>query len=452
MDSARSGGTPHRGPVLTDAQRLDWLRLIRSENIGPRTFRALVNRFGGAGAALAALPEVARSTGRILRICTIAEAEREFAMARAAGIRFVAMGEPDYPAALQAIDTAPPVLAVRGEGAILHRPAVAIVGSRNASAIGLTFAARLARELGEAGYAVVSGLARGIDTACHRASLESGTIAVLAGGHDNVYPPQNRPLLESLLGTGAAVSETPLTWEARGRDFPRRNRIVSGLSLGTIVVEAARKSGSLITARFALEQGREVFAVPGSPLDPRADGTNDLIRQGATLCASARHVIDALAPLLAGTTEPRFEGFESEGRHDEDEPLWDELPFAGVAPAPQAPVRGAAFGNGFGEPAGGPETDASRPEVETGPANQPPLSHTPSPNDENGSASPARRIHDLLGTTPIAIDDLARLGQISIREVNLILMDLELAGRLNRHGGNTVSLISARSDLTDISR
>jgi DNA processing protein len=286
------------GPRLTDAQRLDWLRLIRSENVGPRTFRALVNQFGGAGAALAALPDLARRGGRpALKVATRAGAEREMAGLARLGARLIALGEPDYPRPLQVIEGAPPLLAVRGDPAVLARPAVAIVGSRNASAAGLTFTERLGRGLGDAGLVIVSGLARGIDTRAHRAALRTGTIAVLAGGLDRIYPPDNEGLLARIVDEGgAALTEMPLGWEARGRDFPRRNRLVSGLSYGVVVVEAARRSGSLITARYALKQGREVLAVPGSPLDPRADGTNDLIREGATLCAAPEHVLAAVEP------------------------------------------------------------------------------------------------------------------------------------------------------------
>jgi len=229
------------GIVLTDRQRLDWLRLIRSESIGPRTFRSLMNRFGGAAAALDALPDLARQAGRHIRICTMAEAEREFDGMCRFGARLIALGEAGYPQPLQAIDSAPPLLSVLGRTDALLRPCVALVGSRNASAAGLKFTARLARELGEAGFVVVSGLARGIDTAAHEASLATGTVAVLAGGLDKVYPPQNLPLLQRLVEEGAAISEMPLGLAPRGRDFPRRNRLVSGLSFGTVVVEAARK-------------------------------------------------------------------------------------------------------------------------------------------------------------------------------------------------------------------
>jgi DNA processing protein len=263
-----------QGVRLTDEQRLDWLRLIRSPNVGPRTFRTLVNHFGGARAALEALPSLARrgGAGGATQVCSRADAEREIAAAEKLGVALVALGEPGYPPRLQMIDDAPPLVAIRGQAAAFALPMVAVVGSRNASGAGMKFTQRIARELGEAGFAVVSGLARGIDAAAHRASLATGTIAVLAGGHDRVYPAEHMELLDDILSAGAALSEMPLGWEPRGRDFPRRNRLISGLSLGVVIVEAAKRSGSLITARFALEQGREVFAVPGSPLDPRAEG------------------------------------------------------------------------------------------------------------------------------------------------------------------------------------
>src|SRR5215213_9687166 len=389
---------------LTEEQRLDWLRLIRPESVGPRTFRALVNKYGGAGAALEALPDLARQGGRrALKVTTRSEAERELAAATRMGVRFVAMGEPDYPKTLQAIDTAPPLIAVRGAGPVLSRPAVAIVGSRNASASGLTFAERLARQLGEAGYVVVSGLARGIDTKAHKATLETGTVAVLAGGHDRIYPAQNEPLLQAIVEQGGAViSEMPMDWEPRGRDFPRRNRIVSGLSYGVVVVEAARRSGSLITARFALEQGREVFAVPGSPLDPRAEGTNDLIREGATLCAGAEHVTSVLEPLIA--SGPRLDRGAEEPHHAIGvEELWDELDLPDIARAPVQPVI----------------PDAGRVE-----------------ETEEGGVE----LITFLRPSPVAIDDLVRQSGLSIRNVQMALLELEIAGRLERHGGNAVSL------------
>jgi DNA processing protein len=394
--------------ILTDEQRLDWLRLIRSENVGPRTFRALINQYGGAAAALEALPDLARRGGRLmLKVCSRAEAEKEIAAAFRLGVRFIAMGEPDYPKTLQAIDTAPPLIAIRGSADILARPSVAIVGSRNASASGLTFAERLARQLGEAGYAVVSGLARGIDTKAHKASLESGTAAVLAGGHDRIYPAQNEPLLHAIVEQGGVVvSEMPMGWEPRGRDFPRRNRIVSGLSYGVVVVEAARRSGSLITARFALEQGREVFAVPGSPLDPRAEGTNDLIRDGATLCAGIEHVTSVLEPLIA--SGPRLDRSAEEPHYAlGSEELWDELDLPDIVKAPVRPVM----------PDAGLDEETAEGEAD---------------------------LIAFLGPSPIAIDDLVRQSGLSIRNVQMALLELEIAGRLERHGGNVVSLIVGR--------
>ena len=253
----------------------------------------------GVRAALNALPELARRGGakRPIRIASAEEIEKELVAARKLGVRFVALGEPDYPPALQEIDSAPPILALRGRAEALRKAAVAIVGSRNASAAGLTFAERLARCLGQAGYVIVLWARAGIDQRAHVASLETGAVGVLAGGHGKPYPSEAVPLMERMVEAGAVLSEMPIEWEPRGRDFPRRNRIVSGLALGVVVVEAARGSGSLITARFALEQNRQIFAVPGSPLDPRAHGTNDLLKQGASICTAPEDVLTALEPV-----------------------------------------------------------------------------------------------------------------------------------------------------------
>jgi DNA processing protein len=370
------------GVPLTDEERIDWLRLIRSENVGPRTFRALVNQFGGARAALAALPGLARRGGASgsARICSRAEAEREIKAASATGVCFLALGEPGYPWRLAMIDDPPPLIAVRGHLAILERPMIGVVGARNASAAGIKLAGRLAHELGEAGLAVVSGLARGIDAAAHRASLATGTVAVLAGGHSRIYPPEHVELAGAILANGVAVSEMPFDWEPRAHDFPRRNRLISGLAVGVLVIEAARRSGSLITTRLALEQGREVFAVPGSPLDPRAEGSNSLLKQGATLVTEAEDVIAVLRPILGQPLERSME-----------EP----------APAPIAPPPPAA------EPG----------------------------TDERG------RIVELLGPTPVSIDDLVRLAGRSPAVVRIVLLELEVAGRLQRHGGGLVSLV-----------
>jgi DNA processing protein len=396
--------------ALTDEQRLDWLRLIRSERVGPRTFRALVNQFGGARAALEALPDLARRAGRLtIKVASRAEAEREFENLARLGARLVAQGESDYPRPLLAVDTSPPLIALRGSAEALNRPTVAIVGSRNASAAGGAFAERLAAELGQESYVIVSGLARGIDSRAHRAALASGTVAVLAGGHDRVYPAENLPLLERIVAEGgAAVSEMPVGWEPRGRDFPRRNRIVSGLSYGVVVVEAARRSGSLITARFALEQGREVFAVPGSPLDPRAEGTNDLIRGGATLCSAAEHVTSVLAPLIRRPAEevlsaPTSGSYrEPVGVYGRDEELWDELDLTGTPPVPRL---------SFDEPGVEPsaqETDRDR-------------------------------VFALLGASPVSADEVARQADLPIRTVQTILVELDMEGLVERHPGQGVS-------------
>jgi DNA processing protein len=361
---------------LTDAQRVDRLRLIRSDNVGPRTFRSLVNHFGSARAALERLPDLARRGGaaRPGRICSEEDATAELAASKQLSVSLLAPGEAGYPPRLAMLDDAPPLLGVRGTLEVLMRPIIAIVGSRNASGAGLKFAGTLARDLSDAGFVIASGLARGIDQAAHRASLIGGTVAVLAGGHDRIYPPEHEALLAELIESGgAAISEMPLGHVPRARDFPRRNRLISGAALGVVVVEAAHRSGSLITARIAAEQGREVFAVPGSPLDPRAAGTNDLIKQGATLTTEAADVINAVEPIM------------------------------------------------------GRPTELSEPDDE-------PLAYDP-------DASDRARIIGLLGPSPIGLDDLIRMAGTSPAIVRTVLLELELAGRLERHGGGLVSLI-----------
>jgi DNA processing protein len=362
---------------LTDAQRIDWLRLIRSDNVGPRTFRSLINHFGSAHAGLERLPDLARRGGaaRPGRICSEEDARAELVASKRHGVSLVAPGEAGYPPRLATLDDAPPLLGVRGAQDVLMRPMIAIVGSRNASGAGLKFAATLARDLSEAGFVIVSGLARGIDQAAHRASLDGGTVAVLAGGHDKIYPPEHEDLLAAMLKNGGAISEMPLGHVPRARDFPRRNRLISGAAVGVVVVEAAHRSGSLITARIAAEQGREVFAVPGSPLDPRAAGTNDLIKQGATLTTEAADVINAVEPIMGRPVE--FGASESDGE---------------------------------------------------------PLDLEPDTGDR-------ARIIDLLGPSPIGLDDLIRMAGTSPTIVRTVLLELELAGRLERHGGGLVSLI-----------
>ena len=399
---------------LDDAEKLEWLRLIRSENVGPRTFKTLVDRYATASAALKALPHlVKKGTSRDIKICSQADAEAEWARARKLNIRFVAVCEPAYPEALRNIDTPPPLLAVAGKAEVLARPIVSIVGSRNASVSGLVFTERLAQGLASAGYVVASGLARGIDVKAHMASLQTGTVAVLAGGHDHIYPSEHEGLARRICEAGALISEMPLGWEPRARDFPRRNRIVAGLSLGVVVVEASRRSGSLITARFANEQGREVFAVPGSPLDARAEGTNDLIRQGATLCTSAEDVISALAPVRDGQT-PEALG-ESMRPMPDAEPLWEELDLS----------------EDFGEPKG--------PAIERLPWRSFEEAAAPSPAP-SADGSIARYLASLLGPTPVQVDELIRASGLEPRVVQAALIELELGGEIVRRDGSRVAL------------
>ena len=390
---------------------------------GPRTFRELVNRYGGAGAALEALPELVakKLRGRVIKIASSDEVLREIEASQARGVRFVAMADPDYPALLGEIDSAPPIIALRGDPVVLNRPAVAIVGARNASASGLAFAEQLARGLGREDYAIVSGLARGVDTAAHRASLASGAVTVLAGGHARPYPTENLGLLDEIVASGgAAVSEMPLDWEPRGRGFPRRNRIVSGLAKGVVVVEAARRSGSLITARFAAEQGREVFAVPGSPQDPRAEGTNDLLREGATLCATVEDVTRVLFQRAA--RPPQRADLFSEGAPSEDEePLIDELDLFSLREAAPGPAR-----------------------FESAPAASPAPRQAPKPVAPEAAVAfedAKARVLALLSPAPVSLDELIRAAGLPARDVQGALVDLDIEGRIERHGAGLVSLI-----------
>jgi DNA processing protein len=366
---------------LDPEQRLACLRLIRSDNVGPVTFRELINHYGGAVQALDALPELAKRGGRTLRVCPQDRAERELAAAERIGARIIFTIEPGYPALLAHVDAPPPAVYIKGDAGLLQRPAVAVVGSRQASAAGITLARRFGSDLGRRGLVIVSGLARGIDAAVHEASLSTGTIAVLAGGIDYIYPPENARLQAAIAETGCLVTEMPPGFEPRAKDFPRRNRLVSGMAHGVVVIEAARRSGTLSTARMAGEQGREVFAVPGHPLDPRAEGTNHLLKSGATLVTSADDVLDALAPALAGSS------------------LMME-PHAAFEDVPPAPLR------------------------------PPPLIGT----------SDRDRVVVAMGPQPIPIDDLARATDLGARELRVILMELDLAGRIERHGQGLVSL------------
>lgn len=369
---------------LTDKERLAWLRLIRTENIGPRTFHHLLDHFGSAEAAILAWPDlVKKGGGSGKRLCDADTAERELAGLQKLGAKLIALGEPDYPEVLAESDGAPPLLTALGDIACLSRPTIAIVGARNASAAGRSFAAKLAAGLGASGFTIASGLARGIDTAAHEASLMTGTIAVLAGGPDRIYPAENATLLERITAQGgAAVTEMPLGWEPRAKDFPRRNRIIAGLARGVVIVEAALRSGSLITARLANEMGREVMAAPGSPLDIRCEGSNGLLREGATLITSAEHVIEALGPSLAGQRPP------------------------------QANRRGPIIIK---------EEKA------------------PAPAADDGLRA---RVLELLGPSPAGVDDIVRLSGAPARTVQLVLLELEMAGRLERHLGGRISLIA----------
>jgi DNA processing protein len=362
------------------------LRLCRTETIGPISFFAMLRRFGSARAALEALPRLARRNDRrkFVTGVTRAAAEAELAALNRIGARLVCWGEPMYPAALAATEDAPPVLTVLGQPGLLAGPIIAVVGARNASANGRRLARDLAGALGRGGLVVTSGLARGIDAAAHLGALATGTVAVQAGGVDIVYPEENRGIYEAIAQHGAIVAELALGSEPQARHFPRRNRIISGMALGVVVVEAAAHSGSLITVRYALEQGREIFAVPGSPLDPRCRGSNDLLRHGATLAETAEDVLSQLAPLRQAETPPK---------------RLSAIP-AGDPPRPS-------------------EAGALEP-----------------PTDEAGLDLVLR----LLGPTPVPVDELVRQCQLTAAAVATLVLELELAGRVERHPGNLVSL------------
>jgi DNA processing protein len=375
-------GAGQKGIALTDRQRLAWLRLIRSDNVGPATFRDLINHFGSAELALEALPELSRRGGstRPVRVASREDALAELDFATRFNARFIGIGEPDYPAALRQVEGAPPLIAVKGDIATLRQPAVGIVGARNCSVAGAKFAAMIGRDVGRAGYTIVSGFARGIDTAAHRASLDTGTIAVLAGGLDHPYPPENEPLVSELVSArGLLLSEMPFGWEPRARDFPRRNRLIAGISLGLVVTEAAARSGSLITARYAGNFGRLVFAVPGSPLDPRSEGANGLIKDGAMLITGSADVIEAMAPVSS---------MDLFSPQQISEPIVED------------------------------ERDLALP---------------PSENERDA-------IVTALGPSPVEIDELIRHTGLSAQSVYLVLLELDLAGRLYRHPGGLISL------------
>jgi DNA processing protein len=359
---------------MAEAARVARLRLLRTPRIGPVTYRQLVARFGDAEAALAALPDLARRGGGGGPVIPDARAiEREIARVEKLGASYLFLDDSDYPPLLAELDDAPAVLTWRGDAALFARTAVAMVGARNASAAACRFARQLASELAREEVVVVSGLARGIDTAAHVGALGGGTIGVIAGGIDVAYPPENADLQERIANEGLLVAEQPPGTEPRARHFPYRNRIIAGLALGTVVVEAAPRSGSLITARLAGEAGREVMAVPGSPLDPRAQGCNGLIRDGATLVQSADDILETVRPIDARMVRSPSSRFD---------------------PAPP----------------------------------------------EDASDAERRAIVDLLGSVPVAVDEIVRQSGLSPAAVQTVLLELELAGRLERHAGGRVSM------------
>ena len=354
---------------------VDRLRLVRSPGIGPVTYRQLIARFGSAAAALQAVPDLAaRGGGKPPHLVSQADAEREIARVEALSGRYLSIGQGLYPRALAELDDPPPLLTVKGDLKLLERPLVAMVGARNASAAACRFARQLAYDLGQQGTTVVSGLARGIDSAAHDGSFETGTIGVIAGGLDVFYPPENQPRQEAMAERGLVIAEMPPGTEPRARHFPYRNRIIAGLSAGTVVVEAAPRSGSLITARLAAEAGREVMAVPGSPLDPRAQGCNQLIRDGATLIQNAADVLEAVRPLQSRFASPRSE-------YQSPEPQWMD-----------------------------------------------------------GDSGALGVVEELLGPSPVPVDEIIRLSGAPSGAVQMALLELDLAGRLDRHAGGKVSL------------
>ncbi|UNF41296.1 DNA-processing protein DprA [Bartonella krasnovii] len=385
----------NKGILLTDRQRLSWLRLLRSENIGAVSFRNLIDHYKTAENALAALPELIRKGGgsASIKIASLEDAEKEIQEAERLGVRFIGMGEPDYPAFLKVTEAPPPLIAIKGNVSIFQKTSIGIIGSRNASAAGKKLTAQFAHFLGEEDFVTISGLARGIDSVAHQASLKTGTVAVMAGGIDHIYPPENKKLYEDIIANGGAIiSEMPISWKPRAIDFPRRNRIIAALSLGLLVVEAALRSGSLITARQAVEMGRLIFAIPGSPLDPRSVGTNNLIKDGALLTTHPSDIIETLTPLISSLPNSQLNFFE--------EPSSLQL-----------------------EKEDFNSTDGKK-------------SHPSLMDDDAARAA----ILCALSTTPIDIDTLSTHAGVPLPTLYLLLVELELAGKLIRHSGGCVSL------------
>lgn len=382
-----------KGIYLTDNQRLHWLQLIRSENVGAVTFMNLIEHFGSAEQALYALPELSAKggAGKPIRIANKQDAERELEQTANIGAKLVCVGEPDYPPYLRTTENPPPIVTIKGSCDVFLKSSVGIVGSRNASASGKKITSLFARQLGDTGFAIISGLARGIDASAHNASLSTGTVAVLAGGIDYIYPPENIELYNEIIENGGAiVSEMPLGWQPRSVDFPRRNRIIAGLSLGLLVTEAACRSGSLITAKLAAEMGRIVFAIPGSPLDPRAAGTNNLIKDGALLVTHPDDIIETLTPLVPSEQNNQLLLFES----------GDDPPYA----------------------------------------EQIPVEREYSSQNSDREDKDRKAVLSALSSTPIDIETLCLHSGVPLNKIYLLLVELDLAGKLIRHAGGAVSL------------
>lgn len=368
-------------PVLDDAEKIAWLRLFRTENVGPVTFYQLIDNFGTAQKAIEALPSLARRGGRLKNISVYdaGAAIAEMEALETIGGRMIFAAEELYPLALSAIDDAPPVISVLGNPKLLNLPSIGIVGARNASLNGRKFAEKISRDLGEAGQIVVSGLARGIDASAHAGALPFGTIACVAGGVDIIYPPENTKLYEQIKFEGCIVAESPLGMEPLARHFPRRNRIIAGLSSGVVVVEATLKSGSLITARMAAEQGRDVYAIPGHPFDPRAGGPNKLLQDGATLVQNADDILRTIND------------------------------YSGVRPTLSEDAQGA---------------------------------WQPAEMSEDDAESVRDIILQNLSSTPVTVDEMVRNCHLTIPAVQMILLELELAGRIQRLPANRIVLIN----------
>ncbi len=385
----------NKGILLTDRQRLSWLRLLRSENIGAVSFRNLIDHYKTAENALAALPELSRKGGgsASIKIASLEDAEKEIQEAERLGIRFIGIGEPDYPAFLRVTEASPPLIAIKGNVSVFQKTSIGIIGSRNASAAGKKLAFQFAHFLGEADFVTISGLARGIDSIAHQASLKTGTVAVMAGGIDHVYPPENKKLHEDIIANGGAIiSEMPISWKPRAIDFPRRNRIIAALSLGLLVIEAALRSGSLITARQAVEMGRLIFAIPGSPLDPRSVGTNNLIKDGALLTTHPSDIIETLMPLVPPLPNSQLNFFEE---------------------SPSLQLEKENFSS----------ADEKNNKISL-----------------TGDDTERAAVLSALSTTPIDLDTLSTHSGVSLPTLYLLLVELELAGKLIRHSGGCVSL------------